>query len=99
LDEGCTRVRLFGYEHLEPLTEVQMTPRRFPPTLALFLLASGAMAQQQTTPPGPEPTAPTSAPPPVEDVKRSGVDASGAPIRKEAQEELVVTGSRIRRKD
>src|SRR3954468_17438089 len=78
--------------------EVQMTPRRFPPTLALFLLAA-AMAQQQTNPPAPEPTAPTSAPPPAEDVKRSGVDASGAPIRKEAQEELVVTGSRIRRKD
>src|SRR5882762_3088093 len=75
-----------------------MTLRRLFPLLVSFLFAASAGAQQ--TPPqeqAPEPAVPTSAPPPAEQVQEIPTDASGR--RREAGEELVVTGSRIRRKD
>ena len=79
-----------------------MTLRRLFPLLVSFLFAASAGAQQtpnssQPQEQAPEPAVPTSAPPPAEEVKEIPTDASGR--RREAGEELVVTGSRIRRKD
>ena len=62
------------------------------------LLAATAASAQQPTGATPE------APPPVpreegQAVNPPATDAEGKPVRKAAQEEIVVTGSRIRRKD
>ena len=78
-----------------------MTLQRTLPALLLVLTAGRAGAQQPGPAPSdnPQPAVPTSAPPPADQVKPEDVAAPPSDQRKQAQEEIVVTGSRIRRKD
>src|SRR3954447_1053379 len=75
-----------------------MTYRRHVPFLAVFLLSAAAIGQQQPAAAAnqtPDAPVPSSAPPPT-DQAAPDTSAGG---RKPMQEELTVTGSRIRRKD
>jgi len=75
-----------------------MTYRRHVPFLAVFLLSAAAIGQQQPAAAAnqtPDVPVPSSAPPPT-DQAAPDTSAGG---RKPMQEELTVTGSRIRRKD
>ena len=81
--------------------QLRFTPLRLA-ALASLALSAQAAAQQQTPPPAtpPSPSTPGDVTP-TENVPAATAAPEAAPTgeRKQAQEEIVVTGSRVRRKD